>query len=127
MLFRFSEKSGVVDNTNMEGSPVFIDVRSFNSTNQINQFAGNQHVMYRVKKLSKGYKGIAYRVCSNSDVSIIYNDKTIFKKALLIAQFGEIMHLPSEMFLQHNYAIEFYPEYGSIKSISPKVVIVKDK
>ena len=52
-----------------------------------------------------------------SVVKLIINEKVIAEKKVMLAQFGEV-HPLNPAYLNGNYHIEFYPEYGSIRRIS---------
>ena len=118
ILFYFSSDKGILINKNyinrtvankqISGYPIIIDVENLNLTN-------------RLKKES--YKpdfqttGFFYRIPDYGNVRIINGNNVIASKKILIAQFGKLCSLPSNL-IRNNYSIEFYKDYGSIKSVN---------
>lgn len=117
ILFRFSPEFGILDKTNMDGKPIMLEINTQNTSKPITDFVTNQNILRRIENEKVENNGIIYRICSKSDVFILNQKKEIFKKSLLVAQFGQTLYLPANLFLDNHYSIEFYPEYGSIKSI----------
>ncbi len=117
ILFRFSSYKGVVSFNDVSGSPVIIEINSFQNINQIVKFNKKQEHLRRVAEIDKKQNGLYYRIPEMSVVKLIINEKVIAEKKIMLAQFGEVHPLSPE-YLNGSYQIEFYPEYGAIKKIS---------
>ncbi len=123
ILFRFSEQFGIVENTDVSGTPMIIELESYENLKQYEQFKKRQ--VYLKKLASKKDKevekenGLFYRIPEIVDARLLVNDNILGQKKIQVAQFGSIHSLPAR-YLNGNYTIEFYPELGSLKSIIKK-------
>lgn len=109
VVFRMSPQMGPVGVTDLGGKPVRISFNNLESTREL--------VNIPTAGLAP-HKLISYRIPGSADVSIINGKRILYKKRLLIAQYGKIANMPAEVLLNENYSIEFYPELGSIKNVS---------
>lgn len=109
VVFRMSPQMGPVGVNNLGGKPVRINFKNLDSTREL--------VMLPTAGLAP-QKLINYRIPGLADVSILSGKSVLFKDRMTIAQFGKIASMPAEVLLNENYSIEFYPELGSIKSVS---------
>jgi len=64
--------------------------------------------------------GLAYRVPEKVLAELTQSGKTLFAREMLIAQWGRIDFLPEDIIQGENTCVEFYPAYGSVKSIYTK-------
>jgi hypothetical protein len=117
ILFRFSEQNGVVDNSDINGLPVVIEIESYESLKQLEQFKKRQSYLTNVSNKKEIESGFYYRIPEMVNVRLIKNDKILFEDKMQIAQLGSIQNLPFK-YLGGDYTIRFYPELGSLKSIS---------
>ena len=117
ILFRFSTSKGIVSFNDVSGSPVIIEINSFQNINQIAKFNKKQDHLKRVAKIDAKVHGLYYRIPEMGSVKLLIDEKVIAEKKVMIAQFGEVHPLNPE-YLNGSYHIEFYPELGSIKQIS---------
>lgn len=109
VVFRMSPQMGPVGVNDLGGKPVRINFENLDSTREL--------VIIPTAGLSP-QKLINYRIPGMADVSISNGKDILFKNRMTIAQFGKIASMPAEVLLNENYSIEFYPELGSIKSVS---------
>jgi len=117
ILFRFSANKGIVSFNDVSGSPVIIEINSFQNINQIVKFNKKQEYLKRVAEIEENEHGLFYRIPEMSIVKLLIDEKVIAEKKVMLAQFG-VVHPLSPEYLNGNYSIEFYPELGSIKQIT---------
>lgn len=63
-----------------------------------------------------GESGVYYRMPGQATIKIINDLSVVATARATIAQFGEIAPVPED-FLNGDYALQFHPETGAIKSI----------
>jgi len=130
ILFRFSENYGIVENTDVNGMPMIIEIESSENLKQYDQFNKRQIYLKRLtnrrEKEEAKENGLFYRIPEVVDARLIVNDKVLRQKKIQLAQFGSIHSLPIK-YLDGNYTIELYPELGSLKSILQKERISIEK
>ena len=117
ILFRFSDQRGVVDNTDLNGIPVIIEIESYENLKQLEQFKKRQFYLENVGGKNETEKGFYYRIPEMGVVRLIKNERILQEEKIQVAQFGSVQYLPFKYF-GNNYSIRFYPEIGAIKSIS---------
>jgi len=116
ILFYFSEEKGISESSDAKAKAVIIAFNEIEINKPVEEFYYKQSTL---KKPASTKTGLFYRLPDDVIVKIIYNDKTVIDKQMIIAQYGSILTLPSGI-LKNNTSIEFYPEYGSIKRITEK-------
>ncbi len=130
ILFRFSEQFGIVENNDVNGMPMIIELESYENLKIYEQFSKKQGVLIKLAnkkgKEIENEKGLFYRIPEYVSVRIIQNDKVLKQQEMQIPQFGSIHSLPIG-YLNGNFCIEFYPGLGSIKSIIEKNNIQVEK
>lgn len=114
ILCWFSEISGVSFKPDSLFRPVTIDV----SKNTVSKSVAGM-IAEKTKKKAKKY-GLFYRIPELADANIIYKSEIIASKKLLISQLGSVMALPKKILNDRKNSIEFFPEYGSLKSLQRK-------
>jgi hypothetical protein len=93
VLFRFSEKRGVVDADDLGGDPIEYKIENEQS---IVQKTIDPKV---VKKDKKGkYDGVVYNVPSKAKFTVYNEDKVYFSSSYMIAQYGNIETLLNDLF-----------------------------
>ena len=117
ILFRFSKSKGVVSFNDVSGSPVIIEINSFQNVSQIKKFNNKQEYLKRVAEIDDDIHGLFYRIPEMGVVRLLIDEKVIAERKLMLAQFGEV-HPLNPVYLNGAYSIEFYPELGSIKQIT---------
>lgn len=61
--------------------------------------------------------GLYYRIPGRIDVVLTYSDMVLAKQEWEIAQKGQVLPLPVTYLNDQSYAVEFYPETGSVKRV----------
>lgn len=117
ILFKFSNRSGLLPSDNIYGSPVFFKVNSVNKASNISNFNYNLGLNQQMDRKQVN-KGLYYRIPQQSSVKLVLNSQVISEKNMYIAQHGTIQYLPANIFNNSDLKIIFYPELGSIKSIN---------
>ncbi len=117
LLFRFSPETGIADITNVNASPVYLDIETKN-IDQIGRLEERTKII-RWKAEIPG--GLVYVIPSESNI-IIRNDVEILnRKTIQISQLGKLGVLPVSLLNPYN-TIEFYPCKGTLKYISPNLL-----
>lgn len=111
VLFRFSERLGIVDADDLGGSPVFMNLTTTERPPVPNE--------KEMEKKMKGMKGVIYTIPGKATVEILMNQKTLHKSDVQIAQFGVQESLAPVMFEDKKMPVKvyFHPETGAIKQI----------
>lgn len=114
VLFRFSDRLGIVDADDLAGAPVYIHLKA--AARPAPPAAPDSR---EAEKKEKATKGIIYNVPGKAGVEIQINRKTLFKGETLVAQFGYRENLAPVMFEDRKKPVKiyFYPETGAIKQI----------
>lgn len=113
VVFRFSEEAGVLPAADLSGKPVTIRVEP--DKQLVSKFSG----LAASENPAAGESGVYYRMPVVANVSIIYELNTIATARTVMAQFGQVAPVPEEL-LFGEYAIEFHPETGALKSVQKK-------
>lgn len=90
LLFRFSKQKGIVDKSDLGGSPVNIKIVEIPSLAYDN--------VNPAKKEKAA--GLYYRVPGKAKVTVSDDNNTFFENEIPIAQFGNVVTLPSEATMQ---------------------------
>lgn len=110
ILFRFSEKLGVVDNDDLAGSPVYISIQSqhtvptpiFNETT--------------AKKKKKIETGVSYNVPEQIAVKVFDANKSYCQAEFAMAQFGNVEILSDLLFNKKNTTkVRFFETTGGVE------------
>ncbi|RLD61722.1 MAG: hypothetical protein DRJ01_07425 [Bacteroidetes bacterium] len=117
ILFYFSSDNGVLINKNIinrtiankqiSGYPIIIDVENLDFTNKLKSSSEETQLQTN---------SFFYRIPDYANVRIIKGNNVIASKKMLIAQFGKLASLPKDLI--NKSKIEFYKDYGSIKSVN---------
>ncbi|WP_372949574.1 DUF4831 family protein [Mariniphaga sp.] len=113
VVFRFSEDSGVLPSSDLSGKPVTVRVEP--EKELISKYSG----LAGSENPTAGESGVYYRMPAVVNVSLIYELNTIATARAVMAQFGQVAPVPEEL-LFGDYAIEFFPETGAVKSVHKK-------
>lgn len=115
VLFRISNKVGVVDSLNLAGAPVYISVTNLNLLQKQPEALTSQ------KKTSKKDNSIQYRIPGRASVKVYDNRQTYFNQEMSIAQFGNIETLSSSLLGKStNMSVIFDTSTGNISEITSK-------
>ncbi|MGL4292601.1 MAG: DUF4831 family protein [Bacteroidales bacterium] len=112
ILFRFSKYLGVVDNDNLAGVPVYLNVNITEDLRPDNSPEAQK------KKKDKN-KGVAYIVPGKAELTLSAENKTWKSQEFSIAQLGEVMQFPTDMFDDKKAPAKavFVPETGAVSQI----------
>lgn len=112
LLMRFSKKLGIVDNDDLAGAPVFLDITPVAPLPQTQSNAETD------KKKVKMEKGIYYNVPVRERVSIYDNKQKYLTQEILMAQFGTTEILSDLLFNKGTTTkVTFVPQTGGIERI----------
>lgn len=112
VLFRISDKLGVLDSLNLAGSPVYISVTDLAILPQSPIPSINS-------KNSKKENSLMYRIPGRASVKVYDNRTTYFDKEMEIAQFGNVEMLSGTLFSSKSQvSIIFDTATGNVSSVS---------
>ena len=109
ILFRMSNK-GLVDASDLKAVPVRVEFKNLGLTSELPVLPYDSNLTPNSL--------IHYRIPGQAEVKVVYGKHIVYKKNHIIAQFGKVMTMPSQILLHEGYEIEFYPKTGAIKRIS---------
>jgi len=110
VLFRISPSKGLVDVRDLKAVPVRIEFKNLALTSELPVLPQDPNV--------NPNSLIHYRIPGQAKVSVLKGKDVLYKGNHIIAQFGKVMTMPSQVLLHEGFKIEFYPQTGAIKSIS---------
>jgi hypothetical protein len=116
VVFRFSEDAGVLPSSDLSGKPVTVRVEP--EKELISKYSG----LTESENPAAGESGVYYRMPAVVNISLIYELNTIATARTVMAQFGQVAPVPEEL-LFGDYAIEFFPETGAVKSVIKDLII----
>lgn len=111
VLFRFSEKLGLLDADDLGGQPVYLNLHATERAPELDP--------KEAEKKEKMLKGIVYNVPGKARVEIETGTKKLYRGEVQIVQFGTREGLAPVMFEDKKAPVKvfFYPETGAIKQI----------
>lgn len=113
VLFRFSEKLGVVDNDDLSGEPVYLSLKSMET---LPQPVEDEKAS---KKKAKMEEGVYYNVPERIAVSVFNNSKEFCKGEFPMGQFGRVEILSNVLFdKKATTQVTFYSSNGAIKGLT---------
>lgn len=108
VIFRFSNKLGVVESNNLAGEPIYLSL-----SNESKLPAADEE-----GKQKKKLEGVIYNIPGTGKVSIDSMNKNFCEEELPITQFGETEELTKSLFNKKiNTRVIFNPSTGGIKKI----------
>lgn len=112
VLFRFSTKLGILDEDDLGGEPVYMNLTAIERAPELDPKEAD--------KKMKSLKGVVYNVPGRARVEIIRNNQTLLKKETPIVQFGSREALAPVILEDKKEPVKviFYPETGAIKQIT---------
>lgn len=113
VLFRFSSKLGILDDDDLGGAPVYMNLKALERVPELDPKEAEKK-----EKTMRG--GIIYNVPGRGLVELIYNNRTLLKKETQVVQFGTKDVLAPILLEDKKQPIKvlFYPETGAIKQIT---------
>jgi len=116
ILFRLSDKLGVVSADNLAGSPVFIDMENRKTTPETTEVTSG---LFGKKKPAVKQTSLYYRIPGTTSVKIYSNRQTFVEQVVQIAQTGFVKELTSKAFSRTSPAsIVFDTATGAVISIT---------
>ena len=111
VLFRFSEKLGVLDADDLGGTPIYLTLRATDRAPELDP--------KEAEKKAKSMKGIIYNVPGKAEATIEMGDERLYRGEVQVVQFGTHEALAPVIFEDKKAPVKitFYPETGAIKQI----------
>lgn len=112
VLFRFSSKLGILDDDDLGGEPVYMNLTALERAPELDP--------KEAEKKEKLLRGVVYNVPGRARVEIIRNNTSVLKKDVLVVQFGTQEVLAPVILEDKKEPVKvvFYPETGAIRQIS---------
>ena len=112
ILFRFSQKLGVVESDDLAGSPVYVSVKC---TDMLPKEEPNEDI---AKKKAKMEKGVYYNVPVRTKVTVFNNLQEFTSTEVPMGQFGAVEVLSNTLFdKQATTKVTFFQTTGGTKDI----------
>lgn len=109
LAFRFSEKEGITDPKNASATAYFLKFSEV-VVPASNPVAGESTA-----------SAIYYRVPAVAELQLLKGkDKLMMSSRVIVPQFGEVKRFPVDVISNEGLSLEFYPQFGSIKSVRKK-------
>lgn len=115
ILFRFSKRLGFVDENDLSGAPVVLNLTNKEPKQEAPILSPKEQ-----KDLEKKFsQGIIYNIPSKANLTISYANKTWVNKECDIVQYGAQEVLVPKMFDNNKQPVKviFFPDLGAIKQI----------
>ena len=111
VLFRFSKYYGIVDSDDLSGSPVYINVKNLDHTDEQEIADSNRKV--------KEPQSIVYNIPGKAEVEVFFGVNSMYNNTFQLVQFGTQKILATSLFDDKKAPVKiyFYPETGAIKQI----------
>ena len=108
ILFRFSKYLGVVDNDDLSGSPVYINLKDLKTVN-----------IEEIDPKRRERASIVYNIPGTASVEVFYGTDRIYYGEHPVTQFGITQTLATSLFEDKKAPVRiyFYPNTGAIKQI----------
>jgi hypothetical protein len=112
VLFRFSPQLGILDDDDLGGEPVYINLTALERAPELNP--------KEAEKKAKSLRGVVYNVPGRARVEIVRKNNTILKKEFPVVQFGTQEALAPALLDDKKEPVKvlFYPETGAIRQIT---------
>jgi hypothetical protein len=110
ILFRFSQKAGLLDADDLGGAPVYMNLTATERAPELTP---------KEAEKKEKMKGIIYNVPGKAAVEIRTAQEALFKSEVQVVQFGTYELLAPAMFEDKKTPVKvlFYPETGALKQI----------
>lgn len=109
VLFRFSKSEGITAKNNVAAEPYIVEIKNV-------LIPGTPAVP--AAKDSRPAAGITYRVPAVADVNLMVGNRRLTTQRCVIPQLGYLKVFPLDVINNEGISIDFYPQYGSVKSIN---------
>ncbi len=104
ILFRFSEKLGIVDADDLAGTPYYLSITNLHTVpmpieEEVKEKDKEKGIFLKKKKKEDGkLSGVIYNIPSKAEVKIQTNNKIVFENQIPFGQFGTTEVLSSTLF-----------------------------
>lgn len=109
IAFRFSEKEGLADAKNVSAQAYALQVADVTvPASRSTGDTGDELAIY-------------YRVPAVGELQLVRGSRdVVFRTRTVVPQYGEIKRFPVEVITNEGLSLEFYPQYGSLKSVKKR-------
>lgn len=108
VAFRFSESEGITDSKNVSASAYFLKVANV-IVPASNPVAGESTA-----------SAVYYRVPAIGELQLLKGKEAVMSFRAIVPQLGEVKRFPVDVIANEGMILEFYPEYGALKSVRRK-------
>ena len=109
-ITRYSNAKGFVGNNDLSSIPIVLEFKNVSVNNKSRLLSTETY----------GGNYLFYRVPARVDVQV-FNGKTIIgQKNIVIPQLGNVAKISTDVLIDQNYSVDFYPQLGSIKRVYSK-------
>ncbi|MEG2277323.1 MAG: DUF4831 family protein [Odoribacter sp.] len=108
VAFRFTEKEGIVDAKNVSAQPYLLKIENaiVAASTPVNGDAAGTAIYYRVPAVG--------------DLKLMRGKEELVSFKAIVPQLGEVKKFPVDVISNENLMLEFYPQYGALKSVRRK-------
>lgn len=108
VAFRFSEKEGLTDSKNVSAPAYFLKITDavVPASNPVGG-EGNASAVY-------------YRIPAVGELQLLKGKEEIMSFRTIVPQLGEVKKFPVDVISNEGLTLEFYPQYGALKSVKKK-------
>ncbi len=112
VICRFSTQKGIVDAMDITGTPIYfkLDAKEFNKL---------ENKQLDTKK-DESKNGLFYCIPASAKITIVDKTKEVTNKVVDIAQYGQVVSMPSDILNQEGIQIRICPVTGALISIGNK-------
>ena len=110
VLFRFSANDGITAKNNVSAIPYIVELKNIYVPKKEAAQAGN----------SRPVPSLSYREPAVADLCLLKGKENVMTVRCVIPQLGFIKQFPLDVINNEGISIDFYPQYGSLKSIMKK-------
>lgn len=107
VLFRFTDRQGVVDKTDLSGAPVYVKIET-------------ERANLNLAEKQKKQKGIRYQIAGNATITIYDTEDVLLKQSFKVAQLGNTLALDKKLTKNKNLKLILNPITGEIKRLQVK-------
>lgn len=114
VIFRFSNKFGLVNAEDLSGEPVYLTLTNKNPQPQV------ELTERQIRELEKKFSdGVVYNIPSKAQLTVNFRNQVLANKEVDMVQYGSQDVLTRRMFDSRKQPIKviFYPELGAIRQI----------
>ncbi|MGB5989416.1 MAG: DUF4831 family protein [Marinifilaceae bacterium] len=108
VIAKYSVDNGFLDSKNLSGVPVTIKTSNILVDRNAKTLLSKQIIEGRY---------IYYRVPARVNIEILDGNHLIGRKNMIIPQLGVIANISVDVLIEKKFSVDFYPEYGSLKTI----------